>query len=93
MQREISAKHLAKFMRDARCQQFFLHAQHSSYFEVFSPDMPISTPAALPTSIAAEVRSELAMLEERRIREGEVMHDSASTKEVSPEWCSAKLST
>jgi hypothetical protein len=63
---------------------FFLHGQHSSYFEVFSPDLPIVTPTSFPTSIAAEVRNELAVLEEQRLQEGEVMHGSASTKEVSP---------
>lgn len=35
-------------------------------------------------SIAAEVRSELAALEEQKRRHGQVMHDSASAKEVSP---------
>jgi hypothetical protein len=84
VQRESVARQLAKSMRDTRCQRFFLHGQHSSYFEVFSPDLPIVTPTSFPTSIAAEVRNELAVLEEQRLQEGEVMHGSASTKEVSP---------
>jgi hypothetical protein len=67
-------------MRDIRCQRFSLHGQHSSYLEVFSPDLPVLTSKAFPTYIAAEVRSELAVLEERRLKEGEVVHDSASTK-------------
>jgi hypothetical protein len=83
-QKEIVAKQLAKAMRDVRCQRFFLHGQHSGYFEVYTSDLTISMSTVSSVSIAAEVRSELATLEEQRRKHGQVMHDSASAKEVSP---------
>jgi hypothetical protein len=36
------------------------------------------------TSVAAKMRSELAALEKQKRRDGQVMHDSASAKKVSP---------
>jgi hypothetical protein len=83
-QKEIVARQLAKAMRHVRCQRFFLHGQHSSYFVVYTSDLTISMSTVSSMSIAAEVRSELAALEEQKRRHGQIMHDSASAKEVSP---------
>jgi hypothetical protein len=83
-QKEIVAKHLAEAMRHVRCQRFFLHGQHSGYLEVYTSDLTISMSTISSVSIAAEVRSELATLEGKRRKHGQVMHDSASAKEVSP---------
>ena len=83
-QKELVAKQLAKAMRQVRCQRFFLYGQHSSYIEVYTSDLTISISTVPSLSIATEVRSELAMLEEQRRKHGQVMHDSTSAKEVSP---------
>ena len=71
-------------MRHVRCQRFFLHGRHSSYSEVYTSDLTISMSTVSSMSIAAEVRSELATLEEQRRKHGQEMHDSASASEVSP---------
>ena len=83
-QKELVTKQLAKAMRHVRCQRFFLHGQHSSYFEVYTSDLTISMSTVSSVSIAAEVRCELATLEEQRRKHGQVMHDSASAREVLP---------
>jgi hypothetical protein len=82
-QKEIVTKQLAKAMRHVRCQRSFLHGQHSSCFEVYTPDLTISVSTVFSMSIAAEVRSELAMLEEQKRRHGQVMHDSVTSRRLS----------
>jgi hypothetical protein len=53
-------------MRHIRCQGCSSYVQHSSFFEVYTSDLTISVSTDSSTSIAAEVRSELVALEERR---------------------------
>jgi hypothetical protein len=38
----IVARHLAKAMRHVGCRKFFLHGEHSSYFEVYTSDLTVS---------------------------------------------------
>jgi hypothetical protein len=71
-------------MRHVRRQRFFLHGHHLGYFEVYTLDLTISMSTVSSMSIATEMRSELATLEEQRRKHGQVMHDSASAKEVLP---------
>jgi hypothetical protein len=86
LRRQAVAQRQADAYRPVRCQRFFSHSRHTSYFEVANPLPPGYTTRvqSQADTLSSRVLQNLVVLEEQQRQGSQILLEAASAKEVSP---------